>query len=94
VFAFGIQVRDFSLFPPNGFTDSRLLIAHNTFKGPTFGAAIGITATFGGKNSCLVVLNDTTGVTPVDPTFKPIFLGEGSSKESSNNNLNILSYTC
>lgn len=86
VFVFGIQVRDFFLppAPPNGFTDSRLLIAHNKFKGAAFGAAVGITATFGGKNSCLVALNDTTGVTPPppptppDPNWKKIFLGPGT----------------
>jgi hypothetical protein len=86
VFAYGIQVRDFLLFPPNGFTDSRLLIAHNTFKGVAFGAAVGITATFGGKNTCLVVLNDTTGVKPTapplpppPPDWRPIFLGDQTS---------------
>jgi hypothetical protein len=40
-----------------GFTDSRLFIARNTFKGA--GRPIGINATFGGKTSCSVVLNDT-----------------------------------
>jgi hypothetical protein len=86
VFAYGIQVRDFLLFPPNGFTDSRLLIAHNKFKGVAFGAAVGIMATFGGKNTCLVVLNDTGGVKPTAPPlppppqdWRPIFLGDQTS---------------
>jgi hypothetical protein len=69
---FGIEVANFPLFPPYGFTDSRLLIAHNTFKGA--GAAVGITATFSGKNSCVVVLNHTRRVT----SPYPIFLGSGT----------------
>ena len=57
----GIEVAD---FPMPGFTDtftnSRVFIAHNTFKGS--GAAVGITATFNGKTSCSVILNDTKSV--------------------------------
>ena len=44
---------------------------------PGAGGAIGISATFNGKTSCSVVLNDTTGV-DIDPPAYPIFLGPGT----------------
>lgn len=76
----GVSVEDFPFQPEDGkFTNSRLFIAHNTFSSqiPKVGGAIGIPATFNGKTSCLVVLNDTRGV-DVDPPFYPIFLGPGT----------------
>ena len=75
---FGVLVADFP-FPPGTFTNSRLFIAHNTFSSPIPGgaAAIPIIATFSGKTSCLVVLNDTTGVV-LDPRAYPIHLGPGT----------------
>ena len=45
----------------DGLTNSRLFIANNTFRGD--GPGVDIQSTFGGKNSCLLVLNDTTRVT-------------------------------
>jgi hypothetical protein len=79
---FGVSVEDFPFQPEDGkFTNSRLFIAHNTFNSqiPGAGFAIGILATFNGKTSCLVVLNDTTNV-EVDPSFSfyPIVLGPGT----------------
>jgi hypothetical protein len=77
---FGVLVADFPL-PPGTFTNNRLFIAHNTFSSQIPGAgggAIGIIATFNPKTSCLVVLNDTTGV-DLDPPFAyPIYLGPGT----------------
>jgi hypothetical protein len=74
----GVSVENFP-FLPLTFTNSRLFIAHNTFSSsplaPGQGGAIGISATFNGKTSCLVVLNDTTGV-DIDPPAYPIFLDQ------------------
>jgi hypothetical protein len=56
----------------NGVTNSRLFIANNTFKGE--GPGVDIESTFGGKNSCLLVLNDTTRVTKLPA----IVLGAGT----------------
>jgi hypothetical protein len=83
---FGVSVEVFTFQPEDGkFTNSRLFIAHNTFSNSNspvpgvVGGAIGIPATFKGKTSCLVVLNDTTNV-KVDPSFSfyPIVLGPGT----------------
>ena len=72
---FGVPVGDF----PGPFTNSRLFIALNTFSSSPLGAccAIPIFATFNGKTSCSVVLNDTTGV-DLDPPAYPIVLGPGT----------------
>jgi hypothetical protein len=75
---FGVLVGDFPI-PPGTFTNSRLFIALNTFSSSPLGAccAIPIFATFNGKTSCSVVLNDTTGV-DLDPAAYPIVLGPGT----------------
>ncbi|MFO1204887.1 MAG: hypothetical protein U1E63_03975 [Burkholderiales bacterium] len=79
---YGVSVEDFPFVPlPEGaFTNSRVFIAHNTFSSqiPGAGFAIGILATFKGKTSCAVVLNDTKGVELDPPAAYPIVLGPGT----------------
>jgi hypothetical protein len=72
-YVFGINVTTYG-FQPNGFTDSRLFIAHNTIKGE--GTAINVNGTlkFSGKTSCHLVLNDTTRV----KKLPAIVLGTGT----------------
>lgn len=79
---FGVSVEDFPFVPlsEGAFTNSRLFIAHNAFSSqiPKAGFAIGILATFNGKTSCAVVLNDTTGFDLDTPPAYPIVLLPGT----------------
>jgi hypothetical protein len=77
-YVFGINVTAYGS-QPNGFTDSRLFIAHNTIKGG--GTAVNIDTTvpdfpfaFSGKTSCHVILNHTTRV----KKLPAIVLGPGT----------------
>lgn len=81
---YGVSVENFPFVPKpeedGAFTNSRLFIAHNTFSSqiPGAGFAIGILATFKGKTSCAVVLNDTSGVELDPPAAYPIVLVPGT----------------
>ncbi len=69
----GISVTTYG-FQPNGFTDSRLFIDHNTIKGGGTAITIDGTLKFSGKTSCQLVLNNTTRVTKLPA----IVLGKGT----------------
>ena len=69
----GINITAYGL-QPNGFTDSRLFVAHNTIKGTGTAISIDGALKFSGKTSCHVILNDTTRVTKLPA----IVLGPGT----------------